>query len=361
MAEIKLVKHQERMEELLDLFRVSFGSNMSAELWNWKYLQNPLASIDSEVIVAVDNGKIVGARPFLLAEMWLKSERVKVAQPCDTMVHPEHRRKGIFSRMNQYAIEHLRQKGYAFFYNFPGAMSRPGYLRQGWKIISTTDTLFRIVNPQKLISYKLKNKFLGNSLGFIYDKLLNTGVKASPLSSSFQIKVFDHLAEELKGIDILRDNSAIDLVRSATYLRWRFDRHPEHSYKYVMAKKDGDLWGYAVTSMQKQPSSLVHGMIVDYLVKDEDITCIRALISQCLKELEKSKCDLLSVWSFCQPGFGSELVKHLGLKASSGFPFNRVWEKGYLVAREIDEQVLEKIDIYSKENWQVTFIYPDTT
>jgi GNAT superfamily N-acetyltransferase len=228
VAEIRLLKHREKREELLDLFLASFGHNMSAELWDWKYLQNPLASADPEVIVAIDNGKIVGARPFLLAEMWLKDEKVKVAQPCDTMVHPEHRREGIFSRMNQFAIEYLKRDGYAFFYNFPGPMSRPGYLKQDWKIVAVTETLYRFDNPQKVISYKLKNKFLGTSLGFFYDKLLNTRGKVSALSSSFQIEVFNHFPYELKQVDTLRDKSAIELARGESYLRWRFDQHPEH-------------------------------------------------------------------------------------------------------------------------------------
>lgn len=361
MAEIKLVKHQERREDLLDLFQVSFGHNMSAELWDWKYLQNPLASADPEVIVAMDNGKIIGARPFLLAEMWLKDEKVKAAQPCDAMIHPEHRRKGIFDRMNQFAIQYFKQNDYGLFYNFPGKMALPGDLRQGWKIVSATETLFRAVNPQKVISYKLKSQLLGCMTGFFYDKLLNTRGKASPLSSSFQIEVFNQFPDELKQVDTLRDRSAIDLARGETYLRWRFDQHPEHKYKYIAAKRDGMLWGYAVVSAQEQPNGLIYGMIVDYLVKDKDTDCFQVLVNKCLGELERSECDLVSVWAFTQPRFREELLKHFGFKPSSCFPYNRLLEEGYLVAREIGEQMLEKIDIYNKGNWRVTHVYPDTT
>jgi GNAT superfamily N-acetyltransferase len=330
VAEIRLLKHREKREELLDLFLASFGHNMSAELWDWKYLQNPLASADPEVIVAIDNGKIVGARPFLLAEMWLKDEKVKVAQPCDTMVHPEHRREGIFSRMNQFAIEYLKRDGYAFFYNFPGPMSRPGYLKQDWKIVAVTETLYRFDNPQKVISYKLKNKFLGTSLGFFYDKLLNTRGKVSALSSSFQIEVFNHFPYELKQVDTLRDKSAIELARGESYLRWRFN-------------------------------GLVYGMIVDYLIKDDDVDCFRGLINKGLSGLEKPECDLVSVWTFNQPLLREELIKHFGFKSSTRFPYNRLLGKGYFVTREINEQLLGKIDIYNKENWQVTSAYSDTT
>jgi len=282
MADIKLVKHRQKKEELLDLFQASFGHSMSAELWDWKYIQNPLASADPEVIVAVDNGKIVGAKPLLLAEMSVRGETVKAAQPCDTMVHPEHRREGIFSQMDQFAIEYLREDGYTFFYTFPGPIILLGDLKQGWKIVSEIENSYRLTNPKKVISSKLKNKFVGNGLGFFYDKLLNTGIKASPLSSPFQIKVFDQLTDELKRVDILSDKSGIDLVRSESYLRWRFDQHPEHTYKYIMAKRNRELCGYAVVSAQEQLNGLIYGVIVDYLIKDKDIDCFWWLINECL-------------------------------------------------------------------------------
>ncbi len=60
MIEIRLAKHFEEKEKLLNLFQASFGFSISMEHWDWKHLQNPLASSDPEVIVAVDNGKIIG-------------------------------------------------------------------------------------------------------------------------------------------------------------------------------------------------------------------------------------------------------------------------------------------------------------
>lgn len=84
-------------------------------------------------------------------------------------------------------------------------------------------------------------------------------------------------------------------------------------------------------------------------------------MNECLNEVEKTKCDLISVWAFSMPKFREGLIKCFGFKASSRFPYNRFLEKGYFVVRELDEQVLEKIDIYDKENWRVTYAYMDTT
>ena len=361
MSDIKLVKHQGKKEELLDLYRVCFGFSMSAELWDWKYIQNPLSSTDPEIIVAIANGKIVGARPLLLAEMWLRDEIVKTVQPCDTMVHPEHRREGIFSQMNQFALEYAREKDYAFFYNFPNQMSGPGNLKQGWKIVSVAEHLHQLTNPKRVISYKLKNRPLGTVAGFFYDKIIKARPKVTSVSSSLQIKVSDQFTDELKSVDILSNKSIINLVRSESYLRWRFDQHPEYSYKYIMVKRGEDLCGYAAVSVQKRLSGLIYGTIIDYVVKDKDIDCFMVLMNACLIELDKFKCDLITVCAFTQPIFQEKLLKHFGFKSPIKFPYNKVLSKNYFVVRETKEDILKKIDIYNKENWQVTYAYMDTT
>jgi GNAT superfamily N-acetyltransferase len=360
MVEIRLVKHSEEKEQLLDLFRASFGLNMPGEFWNWRYIQNPLALADPEVIVALDNGKIVGARPFQLAEMWLGNEKVKAAQHCATMVHPEHQGKGIFNRMGQFSIKYLKENGYALSYGLPNVKSRPGFLKQGYRIVVPIEAMIRAVNPQRLISYKLGNKVLGSGLGFLYDKLLNikTTDDLQP-STSFQVEVFDQFNDELKEIDTLRNESLIDLVRSESYLRWLFDQRPNRNYRYIVAKRDNTLWGYTVLSVEKQRNGLVYGYIVDHLIKDRDIACFRALINRSLNELEKSKCDVVIIWALGEPVLRNQLLKHLGFKSTLTFLYNRFSGHGYLDAIRIDEQVAAGVNIYAKENWRVTCAYTD--
>jgi len=362
MVEIKLVKHRENKEELFDLFQASFGHKMSAQLWDWKYIHNPLASTDPELIVAVENGTIVGARPFQPVQMWLGNDKVRAVLAPDLMVHPAHQRKGINTRMIQFYVSYLKENGYAVIYSLPNAKSLSGALRHGYGIVATLETLFRLMNPQKLISCRLGDKILGTALGLLYNRLLNTKPPAVLQPRAvFQTQLFDQFNNELKEIDTLRDTTKIDLVRDENYLKWRFDRHPEHSYRYIIAQKGNELWGYAVVSAQEQHSGLVNGVIADYLIKDDDIDCFRLLVNECVNELEKTKCDIISVWAFTHPKFREELLKHFGFKSSTRFPYDRVSEKGHFVAREVKEQMLEKIDIYSKLNWRVTHAYQDTT
>lgn len=361
MYEIEIVEYKEKKEELINLFKMSFGHSISPEFWDWKHTQNPCASDNPEVIVATNNGEIVGARPLLFFGMWIKDKKVKAAQPCDTMVHPKHRRKGIFSRMNQFAIEYFKEDECAFFYNFPGTMSRPGYLKQGWKIVSIMEPLFRAINPQEVISYKLGHKVLGRGLGFLYATLLNARVKKYPLSNSFDVIISDQFIPELESLDGLRDRSAINIVRSKSYLKWRFDKHPKYNYKYIVAKRAKSLWGYAIVSVREQGNRLMYGMIMDYLVKNNNIDCLRVIMSKCIDELEKLECDLILTWSFPNSILRRELIHYFRFKSSVKFPYNKFLDKEYFVTRYINKQVMRKVDIYDKRNWNITYSYRDCT
>ena len=362
MIQIKPVKHSDRKEELLELFRSSFNQNISAAHWEWKYLHNPLTSEEVEVVVALDDGIVVGARPFMIAEMWLGKEKVMAAQHCDTMVHPDYRGKGIFNNMGRVAIDQLKANGYTLSYGFPGPMSRQGFLRQGWKIVAPTEINFRVLDPRELISRKLGNRLLGTGLGFFYNKLLNT-ILDQPLlpSSSFKVRLFDQFVDELTEVDGFRDDSRIDLVRSESYLRWRFDSHPEHKYKYVLANKNRKLRGYAVVVTKEVGDDLLYGYIVDYLIEDNDVACFRALIGRCLEEFKQSGCAAALIWAFNEPQLKQELVRHFGFKSASKFPYTRFIGPGYLDALHLNDQAVSSIDIYDQENWRVTLAFVDTS
>jgi predicted GNAT family acetyltransferase len=311
--------------------------------------------------VAVDNARIVGARPFWFTEMWVGDKKVKTAQHCNTMVHPEYRKRGIFNKMGQFAVQYLKDNDYALTYGFPGPMSRPGFLSQGYKIVDETESMFLVIHPQKLLLHKLSSKTLAGVLGFLYNEFLNAGAKKTTrVSDSFQVEVSDGYTDDLKEVDELRDRSGINLVRSESYLRWRFDKHPQRRYRYVIAKKDGKLWGYAVISAQPQGNELVYGLIVDYLVKDKDLSCFRVLTDRCLKELTKSGSDILMVWVFSEPCLRNELLKRFGFKSSVKFPYSKMFGYPYLDAMQIDERFSESIDIYDRNSWRLTHAFADT-
>ena len=278
MVRLETVSHRENINDLENLFNLSFGSKIHKGFWEWKYVLNPIG--EGLTAVAKDNGKIVGARPYIPFQMWVNNSKVKTLNGGDGMVHPDYQRRGIFTKMTQSAFERYTNSGYSFMIGFPNQQSAPGGLKIGYKILAYIETLFYPLNTGKLISTKLDIKYIPDIMGFLYKKLFLSMPKLDVLPEEFEFMTFSEYSDELRYVDELRDKSSIDIVRSEEYLKWRFDQHPKHKYKYIIAKKNGQLYGYAVISKQKQSKGILNGRVIDYSIKDNDIECCKGIITK---------------------------------------------------------------------------------
>lgn len=361
MIEVKLVKYRQVEKELLDLFCASFGRDMNPDFWSWKHVGNYLSPADPELIVAMDKDRIVGARPFLFVEIWLGKEKIKAAQHVDTMVHPEYQGKGLFNLMGQYSLEYLKENGCALSYGFANALSRRGFLKQGYQIIGAMDMMFKVLRSRNIMLRYLKNELLGSLVGTFYDRLFVKSPKPlSGLMDSFNFITADQFIEELKDVDALRDRRAIDLVRSERFLRWRYDAHPHFKYKYIVIKRRDELAGYAVISARREDSGLTHGLIVDFLVENNDNACFRALVDKCYIELDYLGCDYVNIWMVSQFNQMNQLLKRSGFTSVLKFPYKKQYGDNLFDAILIQEQIAKLIDIYDKENWRLSAAFSDT-
>ncbi len=157
MIEIRTVKHSEEIEQLTELYISTFNHKTTTRFWEWKYVHNPLAADMPDVTVALDGSRIVGARPFLLSELWVGNQKIAAAQHCDTMVHNDYRRQGIFNRMGEFALRYMAEHGYAISYGFPAPVSRKGFASQGYRRLLDTEIVFRLMNPAGIIINKFRN------------------------------------------------------------------------------------------------------------------------------------------------------------------------------------------------------------
>jgi hypothetical protein len=365
MVDIHLFNGLEQREELLSLYQTAFDHGMSEALWNWKYVKNPASGPRPEVIVAMDNGQIVGARHIWPMELWLKDSRIRVAQMCDGMMHPHYQRKGLFKRIRQYDKDYINNSEYMLQLNTPSEYMLATASRIGGKALFELDSLFKVQNLDRLLTCRFNNNRIINVLGFLYRKVPSIKSKKTLLPQKFQAHVIDKYTDELGKVDSLRDTSKINLVRDEPYLKWRFDHHPEHKYKYVIVKQGDELWGYAVISAKQSSDGLIQGMIVDYLIKNNDINCFRVLVNQCLNELCKLNCDLISIGPHTEESFRRELLKNFGFHSSIRFPYSifRSGIKNYFHVFNACSQLSTKLEpyVYNKHNWYFIHAYVDNT
>lgn len=119
---------------IIELLKVSLGESLipkSAKLWNWKHLDNPFGK--SPVIVAEEDGKLLGVRAFLKWEFLEDKKVYRACRAVDTATHPDHQGKGIFKKLTLSLIEDIKKEGIDLLFNTPNSKSSSGYLKMGWE------------------------------------------------------------------------------------------------------------------------------------------------------------------------------------------------------------------------------------
>lgn len=212
---------------ILELRRLCLGHVPDEHLgafFRWKHRDNPFGA--SPTWVAVDGGRVVGLRPFLRWEFQRPGGTVAAVRAVDTATHPDHRGRGIFTRLTLHALEELRGSGVGFVFNTPNDRSRPGYLKMGWRVVGRAPIRAR-----------------ARSLGTL-PRVLRARQPADLWSLPTEVGLAAH--------EVLADTAGVERLlasqppvrrrlrtrRTAAWLRWRYGFEPL-GYRAVVA--DGDV------------------------------------------------------------------------------------------------------------------------
>ncbi len=135
---------------ILDLVRVALGEGprRTAAYWEWKHVHNPFG--ESPTLLALDEERVVGLRTFMRWRWQAGTRTVDTVRAVDTAVHPDYRRKGLFSRLTLGLIKQVETDGTAFVFNTPNRISLAGYRRLGWNAPSRAPVMLK-VRPSSLL------------------------------------------------------------------------------------------------------------------------------------------------------------------------------------------------------------------
>ena len=363
MVKVTLVDHCDVVPDLVELFNLVFAVKITAEMWEWKHLQNPLNRVQPRIVVALDGKRIVGARPFMPVNLRVHNRTLLAGQPCDTMVHPEYRRQGIFGEMNNLVIEHARAMGVSLFYNFPNPFTLAGNLKQGWRKIIPIESLMRFEKPVEVASAKFGGRLASKFVGTCYGRLFGAVPRRQSYDKgqAWRIQTSDKVVEPLDGLSQLYHEDRIELDRSLSYLEWRIDRHPGHEYRYVMCLQDDKLIGYVLVGLSTWNNGLRVGQIVDYLMGCGNADCIFDMFDGAILELLNMGCDMLSIWAPADETIRDTLKRFLGFRSSFDFPLRLAFRgrTNWLVARELNESLSEYLCVHDPDAWRLTSAFSD--
>lgn len=255
--------------EVLELLRGSLGGGPAGqrppEYFRWKHLDNPFGR--SYMILAESAGRIVGFRALMRWRFGTGDRSIEAVRPVDTVTHPDHRGRGVFSRLTRTALESL-QGDVDLVFNTPNSNSLPGYLKMGWEVVGKVPVWIRIRHPGRFVAWKLRR---GRSRS---EALRDRPRVDAPTAA-------EALLDEV-GIADLIDRSEVpggvfSTPRSVEYLRWRYGDAPLLGYHAVREELGGDLTG--LLFFRLRPEGPLWGLsVAEMIVRPGDVRTAKRLL-----------------------------------------------------------------------------------
>lgn len=291
------------------------------ERWFWRYKDNPYGFL---TIVAEHDGKIVGHMGWWLLEMKFGGKTIVASQASELVVHPNHRRQGMFLAMGKALAEMAQDQGVQFTYGFPNAPAYMGHLQYGWVDVAQIPLLTGYFDTYPMIRRPL------SSVANLFYKKLTKGIVTVDIA---KIDRFPESISALTENALLRHS--IFVKRDAKYLNWRFCQNPGHQYEVFAYEK-----GYVVTLAESLGKRNI-GYIVDIIARDDEAFFI--LTQKAIAELAKHGVD--SIKCLMQPS--QYLLKKAGF---TSFPKR----KQTLIAR-VNSASFQHTYNVNERDWFVTY------
>ncbi|SFS03074.1 Ribosomal protein S18 acetylase RimI [Halomicrobium zhouii] len=341
----------------LDLHSEAFDPNYGPEWFAWKYEDNPYVD-HVPIFVAERDGDLVGARPFFALDVAVGGERALALQPGDTMVHPDHRRQGLFTRMTEAAIETYSDGKPAFFFNFPNHRSGPGYLKLGWQSVGEETTYYRIQNTNAFgldesPAWKSVTGAAGLALGG-YNRLSDLRTR-SP--DGVTVRRYESVpVETMADLAASESSSGIHVWRDERFYDWRFDT-PAWDYATYVAERDGEPVAGMVVGTAVE-SGLRTTKVTDVVpTPDGEATDAQdALLHRLVRDYAES--DVLAAPS----ALSRSALGRAGFRSDDRPPLGSVANPTTHVVRSLTgDWTHNGVDITDASNWRLTFSEQDTS
>lgn len=277
-------------DELLALYEEVSGSERRARLensWNWRWHERPLAEQGGySGVVASISGRIVGSVTWYPACFYASGRPVRAFWQIDSLVHPDHRRRGLAGRMITFGSEDTVMMAKGTSESMLAARLRKGYAKlepsgEWHRTLSFDQRCQRVLG-------RVAGRLISPVADFFVREMPKRPASVAPMAGDFGPE-FDHLW-----------NTCRDCVvgaRDAASLNWRYHQYPGGSYEVLVKRTaQGQLAGYVVVAFFERRSRR-RGSIVDLLCGFDHAIDAHQLIAGALWHLKKGGADSVECYA----------------------------------------------------------------
>ena len=343
-------------EPYLDLYETVFGASPSTEWFEWKYgAGNPYVD-EPPIFVAEGDGDLVGARSFFALRMATGGTTRLALQPSDAMVHPDHRRRGLFSETTTAALAHFADREPAFCFNFPNPKSLPGNLKLGWEVVDGLTTYYRVHDPAAL------SEAVPSPLAPLLRAATGTYNRLRTPTPPADVDVTVHRKGVPAGTlaDLARrapEADGLHARRDEPFYEWRLDQ-PGREYETYVAAHGGDPAAALVVGRDDRGGTPTARVIDAPAAGDPaDRRAARgALLAAVLDGHDDAA--LVAV----RGGLPAGLLRRHGFLPDTSPPLSPVTSTSTMVARPIGDAgwTVDGDDLRDPDSWRLTFAELDS-
>lgn len=274
----EVVKYRPEFREgVLKLLEMLWSSSHAVNdaCFEWKHERNPYLS-QPLLYLALHSGRVVGMRGICGAKWEAGSPRREFLTPCacDLVVAPDHRNRGVISRIMRFALDDLRRRGFEYILNLSaGPVTFMNSLAMGWRSTGPVGVVgLKAIRETRAEQLKRVLARWPPALSFARSvknlPFLQACTRPLTFPSSVDVAApFSHLDENLRHsagrgsrrvwlseqpqpeamadlVQRIGGDGRIRHVRDRRYFAWRY-RNPLHAYRFLYCGQSR-LEGYLV-------------------------------------------------------------------------------------------------------------------
>lgn len=280
------------------------------EHWIWKFLDNPIAK--SIITIGLSGDEAVCCLLNIPRNFKIGDRVLKVGDALDAAVHPDYRRKGLYSKMIAVHNE-MRLQDDTFIVCSLGshlALIRSYRRRGSPELPSPPRILIRIkdVNlhlKEKNVSQRWLKKTAYETFSFI--RRLFEGDRKNIHFNNFRVEKVDCFDSKYRVFwHEIRDHYEFILERSPEFMKWRYCDPRGGEYVLYQAEEDGKVVGFCVLRVNYLDPDYPEGYIVDLLALPDRDDIVEAIIQHAVHFFDSQNLNVVRV--MCLKGHPVERI-----------------------------------------------------
>lgn len=331
------------LDELINLSKsyYSTGDIIDKSYLKWQYLNNPAGTPFLFTSKEISTNTLAGQYLVLPMEYQIMGEKISGSLSLNTLTHPDHQGKGLFTKMAGATYMDCAENNNFFTIGFPNPLSYPGFVRKlDFAHLGDIPLLIKPLKPIKIfLSYFKKEKEKhGGEIAF----------KQFSKNENIKELDFNDAKDQNKYIafwNSIKVNYPISSNKTFEFLKWRYNDHPTKTYKVFYSQVDEKMKGIIIMRAEHVWGFDV-GIIMDLMLID---LADKTLLKFASKSFDKMKLDFIAA-------LHSEIGEYKTLKKNNFFkiPQKLLPQKIHFIVRK-NIEFDDSIKIEKLENWKLTF------